>query len=61
MFVLEIAPFGDFVDFFHTVVEGNLVWEIRGEHEWFRSDALNGVGEGLLVAFAATKIFPLVK
>src|SRR6266542_3036387 len=49
--------FDDFVDLLHAIVEGNLVWEVRGEHEWFGADALDGIGERLLIAFAADEQF----
>src|SRR6266446_8682191 len=55
VFMLEIGPFQDFVDFFHAIGESNLMGEVRREHERLGADALNGVGKGFFVSLAADK------
>src|SRR5262245_873062 len=51
----QIVALDDFVDLLHAVIEGDLVRKIRGEHERFRSDALDGIGQSFFVAFAAAE------
>src|SRR4029077_153832 len=55
MLFFQIVALDDFVDFLHAVVEGDLVREIRREHEGFHADAFDGIGQSFFVAFAATK------
>src|SRR5205807_1082533 len=61
VFILEVMSLDDFVDLFHAVVEGNLVWKVRGEHERLGSDALDRIGQGPLVALAADEHFAALK
>src|SRR3954454_10907607 len=49
----EIVALQDLVDLLHAVVHGDLVREVRCEHEGLRADALDRVSQPLLVPLAA--------
>src|SRR5262249_61286980 len=49
----EIGSLQDFVDFFHAICDGNLMVEVRREHEWLWVEACNCICAGLFVALPA--------
>ena len=61
VFGLEVVAFEDLVDFFHAIIEGNLMREVGGEHERFRADPLDAVSERFLIALAADEYFVAAK
>lgn len=53
MLVPNILPLQNLINLLHTVIHGDLVWEIRGEHKRLMSDAFNHVRQYLLIPLAA--------
>src|ERR671919_533460 len=57
VFIPEVIAFDDFVDLLHAIVEGDLVREVRSEHERPGSHAFDGISQGFFVALAADENF----
>src|SRR5438094_6880266 len=53
MLLLEVGAIDDLVDFLHAVAKGDFVRKVRSEHERFRTDPLDGIGERFFIAFTA--------